>query len=72
VIQVANEDALATARNMATVEGLLVGISAGGNVSAAVKLGEQLHAEGREAVIVTVLCDGADKYLSEHFWEEAE
>ena len=29
----------------------------------------ELHAQGEAGVIVTVLCDGADKYLSEHFWE---
>jgi S-sulfo-L-cysteine synthase (O-acetyl-L-serine-dependent) len=38
---------------------------------AALRLGRELHREGRSAVIVTIFCDGADKYLSEHFWDEA-
>ncbi len=71
-VWVETEDAYRMVRKLAHSEGLLVGISAGGNVSAALKLGRELHAQGKEAVIVTVLCDGADKYLSEHFWEEAE
>jgi cysteine synthase B len=32
---------------------------------------EEEFAAGREAVIVTVLCDSADKYLSERFWTES-
>jgi cysteine synthase B len=67
---VETEDAQNMVRRLAREEGLLVGISAGGNVHAAMKMARELHAEGREGVIVTVLCDGADKYLSEHFWDE--
>ena len=66
------EDATRMVRRLAKEEGLLVGISAGGNVFAALELGRELHAQGREAVIVTILCDAADKYLSEHFWDESE
>lgn len=69
-IWVETEDAQRMVRRMAREEGLLVGISAGGNVKAALKLAAGLHAEGKTGVIVTVLCDGADKYLSEHFWDE--
>ena len=57
-------------RRLAREEGLLVGISSGANVDAALQLGRGLHREGKRAVIVTILCDSADKYLSEHFWEE--
>jgi cysteine synthase B len=64
------EDAYQMVRRLAREEGLLVGISAGANVWAAVELGKRLAAEGREAVIVTVLCDGASKYMSEPFWNE--
>jgi cysteine synthase B len=64
------EDAHRMVKRLAREEGMLVGISAGANVHAALTLGSQLHAQGREAVIVTVLCDSADKYLSEHFWDE--
>jgi len=71
-IWIETEDAYRMVKRLARQEGLLVGISAGGNVSGALTLARELHAQGREAVIVTVLCDGADKYLSEHFWEESE
>jgi cysteine synthase B len=64
------EDAHRMVKRLAREEGMLVGISAGANVHAALTLGRQLHAQGRDAVIVTVLCDSADKYLSEHFWDE--
>jgi cysteine synthase B len=55
-------------KRLAREEGLLVGISAGGNVHAALTVAKELHAQGKQAVIVTILCDGADKYLSEKFW----
>jgi S-sulfo-L-cysteine synthase (O-acetyl-L-serine-dependent) len=64
------EECYAMARRLARKEGLLVGISAAGNVVAARKLGERLVAEGRNALIVTLACDGASKYLSEDFWNE--
>jgi cysteine synthase B len=66
------EDAYAMARRLARQEGLLVGISAGGNVVAARQLGERLAKAGKRGVIVTVLCDGAAKYLSESFWDEED
>ena len=47
-----------------------MGVSAGANVATALQIAEEEYAAGREAVIVTVLCDGADKYLSERFWSE--
>src|SRR6266849_2750099 len=65
------EDAYRMGRRLAREEGLLVGISSGANVVAALRLGRELHREGRSAVMVTIFCDGADKYLSEHFWDEA-
>ncbi len=69
-IWIETEACYKTVRRLAREEGLLVGISAGGNVHAALTIAKELHAEGREGVIVTVLCDGADKYLSEHFWDD--
>jgi cysteine synthase B len=65
------EDAYAMVRRLAREEGLLVGISSGCNVLAATMLAKDLAARGESAIIVTMLCDSADKYLSEHFWEEA-
>jgi cysteine synthase B len=64
------EDAYRMVRRLAREEGLLVGISSGANVDAAMQLGRGLHREGKRAAIVTMLCDSADKYLSEHFWDE--
>jgi cysteine synthase B len=64
------DDAHRMVKRLAREEGVLIGISAGANVYAALTLGKELHAQGREAVIVSVLCDSADKYLSEHFWDE--
>lgn len=64
------EDAYAMARRLGREQGLLVGISAGGNVHAARKVGETLAARGAGGVVVTVLCDGAAKYLSEPFWND--
>lgn len=66
------EDAYIMVRRLAREEGLLVGISAGGNAVAARKVGRQLAAEGKTGVIVTILCDGASKYLSEPFWEQED
>ena len=64
------EDAYRMVRRLAKEEGLLVGISSGANVDAALQLGRGLHRAGKTAVIVTMLCDSADKYLSEQFWAE--
>lgn len=64
------ENAYRMVRRLAREEGLLVGISSGANVDAALQLGRGLYREGKSAVIVTMLCDSADKYLSEHFWDE--
>lgn len=60
----------AMARKLAREEGLLVGISAAGNVVAARQLGERLVREGRTGLIVTIACDGAAKYMSEEFWHD--
>ena len=64
------EDAYRMVRRLAREEGLLVGISSGANVTAALCLSRELHRAGENAVIVTIFCDSADKYLSEKFWEE--
>jgi cysteine synthase B len=64
------EDAYAMVRRLAREEGLLVGISSGCNVHAASMLAREIAERGESATIVTVLCDSAEKYLSEHFWDE--
>src|ERR1700722_12553967 len=62
------EDAYAMTRWLGHNEGLLVGISSGANVHAAREVGRRLVTEGRPGLIVTILADGATKYLSEPFW----
>ncbi|MDR5725897.1 MAG: cysteine synthase family protein [Terriglobia bacterium] len=69
-VTMGTETAHAMARRLAREQGLLVGISAAAAVAGAVQIAEQCAASGEEVIIVTILCDGADKYLSERFWEE--
>ena len=70
-LEVETEAAYAMVKQLAREEGLLVGISAGAAVVASLRIArEEVEAE-RNAVIVTVLPDSAEKYLSERFWEEA-
>ncbi len=61
IMQVRDEDATATSRRLAREEGLLVGISAGANVWAACRVAETLTPD---QVVVTVLCDTGERYLS--------
>ncbi len=71
-VWIETEDAYAMCRRIAREEALLVGISSGANLVAARKLGQQLLEAGERGVIVTVLCDGAYKYLSEPFWQDPQ
>ena len=64
IMTVRDEDATATARRLAREEGLLVGISSGANVWAACRVAESLPAG---QVVVTVLCDTGERYLSVTF-----
>ncbi|MCC6263789.1 MAG: cysteine synthase family protein [Bryobacterales bacterium] len=70
-LAVETEDAWRMCKRVAREEGLLVGPSAGANLLAARRLGETLSRDGGQTVIVTILCDGAGKYLSEHFWNDS-
>ena len=69
---VETEEAQRMARRLAREEGLLVGVSAGANVAAAVRIAGELAAEGRTGHIVTILCDGGERYLSERFWNDTD
>ena len=64
--EVATEDAYLMTRRLAREDGLFVGVSSGANVFAALRLARELPAG---SVVVTVLCDGGGRYLSEEFWE---
>jgi cysteine synthase B len=69
-LAIETEAAYAMAKRLAREEGVLVGISAAAAVVASLLIAREEAAAGRQAVIVTVLPDSADKYLSERFWEE--
>ena len=69
-IEVGTEESYEMCKRLARDEGLLVGISAGAAAAGCVRVAKRLASVGENAVIVTVLCDNADKYLSERFWEE--
>ncbi len=62
VIKVAATDAMETSRRLAREEGLLVGISSGANVFAAIELAKRKENYGK--TIVTILCDTGERYLS--------
>jgi cysteine synthase B len=69
-VEQSTEGAYEMAKHLGRNEGLLVGISAAAAVAASLRIAEEESAAGRNAVIVTILCDSADKYLSERFWEQ--
>jgi len=69
---VETEEAQQMSRRLAREEGLLVGVSSGANVAAALRIAGELAAEGRSGTVVTILCDGGGKYLSEEFWDDTE
>ena len=60
------EKSFEAAKLPAKAEGILVGISSGANVAAARKLAETLPSG---SVVVTILCDNGNRYLSSEFWE---
>jgi cysteine synthase B len=60
IIDVTQEEAESTTRALATEEGIFAGISSGGAVAAALRLSQQVE----NAVIVSIICDRGDRYLS--------
>ncbi len=60
IIDITADQALATMRQLAQQEGIFCGVSSGGSVYAALRLAEQLD----NAVIVAIICDRGDRYLS--------
>jgi len=67
VIAVSNEEAIAASKALAKSEGLLVGISAGANLHAAMLVASRPENQGK--TIVTILCDTAERYLSTPLFE---
>ena len=69
VITVSNEDAIVTARRLASEEGILAGISTGANVWAALQAAKRPENKGK--LIVTIGCSTGERYLSTALAEEA-
>ena len=68
-LEISTEECYAMARRLAREEGLLVGPSS----AASLVGGFELRATARidHPVVVCIFCDGADKYLSERFWDDS-
>src|SRR5271166_2787227 len=69
-LEIATEDAYAMARRIARECGLLLGISGAAGIVGSLRVAEQIEPGREPAVVVTILCDSGDKYLSERFWTE--
>ena len=67
IIQVSNDDAIETARQLALKEGILAGISSGAAISAAIQLSQR--AESRGKTIVVILPDTGERYISTQMFE---
>jgi len=65
IMDVSQKSAEQTTRDLATQEGIFAGISSGGAVACAIKLSKKIN----NAVIVTVICDRGDRYLSTGIFE---
>jgi S-sulfo-L-cysteine synthase (O-acetyl-L-serine-dependent) len=69
-IEVETEAAQRMVVRLAREEGLLVGVSSGGNMVAAMRVAAKVRDSAGHGVVVTIFCDSAAKYLSEGFWDE--
>ncbi len=69
IIQASAEDAFEVSRRLAREEGILTGISAGANVWAAMQVAKRPGNEGK--VVVTIICDTGERYLSTALFAEA-
>ncbi len=67
---VSTEAAHEMTRRLARDEGVLVGVSSGANVAAGLARAAEARQTRDRVVMVVILCDAGDRYLSEHFWDE--
>ena len=65
-LRVSTEAAYEMVRRLASEEGLLVGPSSGAALAASLRVAKRI----REGVVVTIFCDGGEKYLTQRFWGE--
>ncbi len=70
IMTISNEDAIETTRRIVREEGFLAGISAGANVAAALKVAAR--PENKDKVIVTIICDTGERYLSTPAYSEID
>jgi len=70
IITVSYDDAIASSRELAKKEGLLIGISAGANVHVATSIASRPENKGK--TVVTILCDTGERYLSAGLYEYQE
>ena len=66
IMDISQKSAEQTTRDLATQEGIFAGVSSGGAVACAIKLSKKIN----DAVIVTVICDRGDRYLSTGIFED--
>ena len=66
IMDVSQKNAEQTTRDLATQEGIFAGVSSGGAVACAIRLSKKIN----NAVIVTVVCDRGDRYLSTGIFED--
>jgi len=71
-IEMSTETSYKMVKSLARNQGILVGISAAAAVATSLLIAEREVAAHREAVIVTILCDSAEKYMTERFWQEEQ
>src|SRR5271154_7176858 len=71
-VWIETEDAYRMTRWLGRNEGLLVGMSSGANVYAATQVARKIVEKGGTGLVVTILADGATKYLSESFWNDQD
>jgi len=68
IIRISNEEAMKVAKEIALTEGLLVGISSGANVAAAIKIGKREAFASKN--IIAILCDTGERYLSTGIFDQ--
>jgi cysteine synthase B len=71
ILEVSQADAEHSARALARKQGIFVGVSAGGAVWAARQVCRELHAARRSGVVVCILCDRGDRYVSSSLFAQS-